>query len=173
MDREIEIREVSRHEVSDAVAFGKPLGVEVAAGDVRWLSSLSAKRGDEWIGVALTAPDATDTHRVWVAVDEGFDGRAELVGLLIDKAMFKLASMATRACALVVCGDDGEAMASRACWRYGDDDRSNDGEPAGGPRSLDDVLADASGRRADDSAQDAADPPHADGDASTDTAQAA
>ncbi|MEO0964166.1 MAG: hypothetical protein AAFY08_03515 [Planctomycetota bacterium] len=148
MAQAIDIRELRRHEVGDALMFGATLGVVAEADGVRWTNSLVAKRDDELIGVAVTAPDATGTLRVWVAVDAGLEGRDELIGRLIDKAMFKLASAATGACALVVCGEDGESATARACWHGDEPDGSSASVAGGAVRSLDEVLGESDGLRA-------------------------
>lgn len=136
----IDIRELRRHEVADAMAFGQPLGVDVEADTVRWLSSLSAKRDGEWVGVTLYTADPAGTPRVWIAVDPQAADRDALIDRLIDKAMFKLASSAAGACAVVVCGDEADAVAARAFTH--DASAPEPTAEAAEVRPLDEVLRD-------------------------------
>jgi len=171
MDAAIEVRELRRHEVEEAVEFGRPLGAEVSVEAVSWTVSLTARREGAWLGVALVAPDALGTPRVWVAVVEDVADRGGLICRLMDKAMLKLRSVAVGACAVTVCGADGESMVNRAHWCVG-------GEP-GGPdeataplRALDEVVAEAGEAETDEAESGEAGANSATGDG-TGTAQAA
>jgi len=140
MDASVEIRELRRHEIEEAVAFGRPLGMEASADAVRWTVSLTARHDGELKGLALVAPDATGTLRVWVAVGESAADRGGLICRLMDKAMLKLRSIEAGACSMTVCGEDGEAMVSRTHWCV--EGESGGGDEATKPlRGLDEVVA--------------------------------
>ncbi|MEM6332429.1 MAG: hypothetical protein AAF823_03715 [Planctomycetota bacterium] len=163
MNQGIQIRELRRHEIDRALEFARPLGVELGPEEVKWTLSLTAVRGDAWVAAALTAPDETDTLRVWVVAvesledlqaepdpdaaagaaggDAAFD-RGGLICRLIDKAMLKLRSEAAGACAVTVCGEAGEAVMSRTVWAADAEvsDVALDDEAGERVRSLDEVL---------------------------------
>ncbi|MEO0588898.1 MAG: hypothetical protein AAF078_14820 [Planctomycetota bacterium] len=160
-----------RHDVDRALAFARPLGAELGAEEVRWTLSLSAMRGDAWVGAALTATDATDTLRVWVVAVESLDevegeaageavggamefDRGGVICRLIDKAMLKLRSEAAGACAVTVCGEAGEAVMSRTVWSPDAEvsDVVVDDAAGDGVRSLDEVLAEPRAAEADEAA---------------------
>jgi hypothetical protein len=156
MAETIEIRELRRHEVGRAVEFAGPLGCELAAGAVRWTASLTARRGDAWLGVVLVGADGGGTPRAWVAVDASLGAKREaLVGRLLDKAAFKLRAHAWASCAVTVCGDESN-LVERAIWSPAGEAGSGREAGAAAPmRSLDEVLAD--GRRDGGTSQGGAD----------------